>query len=204
MPYPAKLYRFGKSDELKDLCPKGHLSFGFAGNYASKDLAKGQRDDETKRTIAPSPESTKVFVGAGFLQNLTAIGIGLGLAPYFMICFSLNYSEEMYREVDGDVCIEITDVPAFFHRFKKALVEQLPAWAAFAAPIQYWDFSHIPPELNQQYLRFLKNEAEYASQKEYRIVLLPPEGFQIINPKTRQSVILGSLEDIASGRRKVS
>jgi hypothetical protein len=100
------------------------------------------------------------------------------------------------------MCVEIEDVTAFFRRFEAALNAQLPGWGALSAPAQYWDFSRVPVGARQGDLFFLKDASKYSSQKEYRIVLIPPEGFVVDGPEMRQSIYLGSLEDITSERRK--
>jgi hypothetical protein len=208
MSYPSKLYHFGKTQHISEFVPQGRISFGLADGFSRDGLTGGQQDDEMKRTARPPPKTTTILVGqklddARPLQNLMSIKAGFGIrVPYFVKCFSLGYSEEMYHEVGGDMCVEIKDVGAFFQRFEKALTAQLPDWAAFAAHVQYWDFSRIPLGMNQRDLMFLKDAAAYSCQKEYRIVLLPPAGFEITGPDMRQSLHLGELTDIARERRK--
>ncbi|MEN9631657.1 MAG: hypothetical protein RL077_61 [Verrucomicrobiota bacterium] len=203
MAYPAELFHFGKKKHIGDMLPDGHLSFGLAAGFVRTGLTSGQNDDEMKRTAKPSPKTTSILVGdtaqtAQPLKNLTAINVGFGIrVPYFMKCFSLGHSEEMYVEVEGDCCIEVLDVPEFFRRFEEALKAQLPTWGALTAHAQYWDFSRIPYGMTQPDLMFLKDAAKYSCQKEYRIVLLPPEGFVVTGSDMRQSIRLGSLSDIA-------
>ncbi|SKB00163.1 hypothetical protein SAMN02745166_03082 [Prosthecobacter debontii] len=209
MSYPSNLWHFGQSCHIGDFRSTGHLSFGLAAGFAREGLTAGQRDDEMSRTASPSVKTTSVLVGdAGIdsaqpIANLRSIKMSFGIRiPYFMKCFSLGYSEKMYEEVDGDLCVEIFDVTAFFQRFEKALNAQLPGWGALSAPAQYWDFSHVPFGAKQGDLFFLKDSSKYSSQKEYRIVLLPPEQFVVSDPKVRQSIYLGSIEDISSEKKK--
>lgn len=198
MAVPAKLWHFGKSEFLQDFIPNGQISFGLAADFFRSGLTKGQRDDEMKRTAMPTPDTTALLVGPipEPIENLIAIKVELGIRiPYFMKCFSLGYSESMYSEIDGDMCVIIEDGPTFFERFKAALEGQLSDWLAFTA--QYWDFARIPVGMTQRDLMFLKDSRQYSSQQEYRIVLVPPEGFVITSPAMRQVLELGSLADIA-------
>ena len=212
MAYPARLFHFGQLKHLTDFITDGHISFGLAAGFARTGLTTGQTDDEMRRTANPSPKTHTVLVGdtpdpqqAQPLQNITAMKISLGIrVPYFMKCFSLGYADAMFDEVQADYCITISDVPELFRRFEAALTTQLPDWAAWAAEAQYWDFSRVPFGMNQRDLMFLKDHSKYSSQKEYRIVLLPPERFTVTGSDMRQSLRLGSLADIAQGARRPS
>lgn len=209
MPYPKRIYHFGKSCYIGDFRPDGHISFGIAESFDCKNLTDGQRDNEMRRTSTPCAQTTSVlasdteFAKAQTISNLHSIRINFGIrTSYFIKCFSLGYSEDMYSEVNGDLCVEIVDVNVFFQRFEAALNSQLPKWCALSAPAQYWDFSRVPVGVQQGDLLFLKDAAKYSSQKEYRIVLIPPEGFVVTDPTMRQSIYLGSLEDITTEKRR--
>ena len=210
MDYPSELYHFGQKKHIGDMLPDGNISFGLAAGFIRTGLTSGQIDNEMKRTAKPSPKTTSILVGDSTrpeqpIKNLTAINIGFGIrVPYFIKCFSLGYSEEMYSEVKGDCCVAILDVPEFFRRFEEALTAQLPTWGALTAQAQYWDFSRIPFGMTQPDLMFLKDGTKYSCQKEYRIVLLPPEGFVVAGSDMRQSLRLGPLRDIAKEMAKAA
>ena len=202
MKFPDKLFHFGKSQYVGDFIPNGVISFGLASGFLNNQLTKGQQDEEMKRTATPPMEGTTVLVEdkletATPLSNVFSSMIKLGIrSPYFMKCFSLGFSNEMYDEVDGDVCVEIRDVPSFRDRFVRALSEQLPDWGAVARSAEYWDLSEIPVERNQLDLMFLKDKTTYSHQKEFRIVLTPPNGFEVTDQGTRKEIVLGPLHDI--------
>lgn len=63
------------------------------------------------------------------------------------------------------------------------------------------DTARIPVGMNQRDLMFLKDASMYSSQKEYRIVLIPPESYKVDGFNHRVSVRLGCLEDITEERR---
>jgi hypothetical protein len=204
MKHPDTIYHFNKSCYIHDFRPQGRISFGLAAGFLRSGLTKGQQDDEMIRTAVPDVKTTGVLVGeeigdAKAIQNVISLRVSLGIrVPYFIKCFSLGYSEKMYAEVDGDTCIQITDTNVFFQRFEKALLAQLPGWAALMGEVQYWDFSKVPDGRNQLDLMFLKDTATYSCQQEYRIVLLPPESFVITDSNMRQSIVLGPLMDVTA------
>lgn len=178
----------------------GVISFGGAATFSNKKLTRAQQDDELKRTF--KPKGAQILSGpapdkVSPLKNVLSVKLSLNISfPYYMKCFAMEYCEAHFDRFPGGACIRFENVAEFISRIDKALREQLPQWAAFAAKAEYADFKRLPGACRQFDLLFLKDADEYAEQGEYRVVLIPPE--QSSDLPERCAVTIGPLTDIAS------
>lgn len=204
---PPTIFRFTQLKYAKPFVENGSVSFSPAAAYDDSRLTKAQRDDEQRRRCAPDVARHQIAVASPGgqpqpLQNLLNIKISYDIRDasgdylrYHILCCSLCDDRQLYADFSADCCITIQNTAEFDRRLEIALRAKLPEWDGLSRRVAYFSpDAVIPPPLKTLDLVFMK-DTSYASQQEFRYVLISPLDQAHNN---RVTLELGSLKDICS------
>lgn len=202
--YPPVLYRYSKQKYLESFVNEGIVSFGQAKYYESKDgLTYGQRDDEQGRHYIPDLLKTRFVINGMPITHLKDVTIRQGLRNssskplnYYLLCCSLVYDKNLYKEFEADACIEISDVETFFTLIRNKLNQGDIPLDFGLGQVSYYDTSSLPSTNEQIDLIFMKSK-EYSHQAEYRFVIIDDKTQLTVD---RLGLSLGSLKAICKLR----
>ena len=116
-------FRYFSSANARAFAYHGEVLFRSLSYYRDYEDS-GVRGDELEGTLQHRPNT-------GLIANLKATGDGVELpctfessaneVEIFVYCFSTKLSDDLARRFSADVCVEITNPPAFLAKISKAL-----------------------------------------------------------------------------------
>lgn len=192
------LFKYGEERYLRPILEKGLIRLAPASFYSDPSLNLAQKDDELEVSILANPIRVKVQrVDQQTLEDegepIHPIGnVNFTLqypSDYYVFCLASSYDLRLYDDFPSDSCLVIRDPKRFVEKIFAAFEEKVPKWSGCATFVSYYD----PLRLEKMPSRvFFHKHFRYSYQKEYRIVLRPPEPVGNLSPLF---IEIGSLEE---------
>ncbi|MBW1706860.1 MAG: hypothetical protein JRJ86_17150 [Deltaproteobacteria bacterium] len=205
-----KLYRYSKFESIRDAYENGHFYICPALEYIKKEYDEARKDNELIHRKNVSSNNVKITLAKNNSEikpigDITYSTIYLP-ADSYILCFSYDYDENLYREFKGsDSCLVINDPVEFAERIHHAFSIAKPDHIGVDARVTYSKHqSHLGP--------LFSKPQKYIFQREYRFAWIPNNPKQLLNPKhliendideIRKIIphpvelILGSIKDIS-------
>lgn len=186
------LYRFTEAQYAEKLLKQGSLYLKCASEMVEHEGHEARYDVETEKSYITLGKYTKITTLDGRPINFIGdVRYTTTLPDYYLYCMSADYDETLLNEFGG-ACVLIKSPREFSARLKEWGKKNLSGWDFFDLPVKYYD----PYELigRQHIDAGLSKRIEFAYQREFRFLFLPPAGgkAQKIPP-----IEIGSIEDIA-------
>ena len=191
------LVKYGEQRYLRPMFERGRLRIAPAASYNDPSLNQARKDSELEVSILLDPSETKIeLVNQHTLESERTIeAIGNITATidctsnYYVYCLSMVYDARLFDDFEADCCVIIHQPLRFVERLYKEFSQRFPGWTGQATGVVYYDpliIDRMPSSV------FFHKHFRYAYQKEYRIVLRPPNSEKRFEPFF---VELGSLEE---------
>lgn len=191
------LVKYGEQRYLRPMFERGRLRIAPAASYNDLSLNQARKDSELEVSILLDPSETKIeLVNQHTLESERTIeALGNITATidypsnYYVYCLSMAYDTRLFDDFEADCCVIIHHPLRFVEKLYEEFSQRFSGWTGRATGVVYYD----PLMIDQMPLSvFFHKHFRYAYQKEYRIVLLPPESEEAFEPFF---VELGSLEE---------
>ena len=192
---PERLYKYLPSKYVDDVFNRGELLFRNLTYFRQYECDKrgdpleGHHRDNPDNdiTITNLTIENKIKGDFSFLNTTDSDLI-------YVFCMSNNYSSDLYKEFDSDICIEVTDVAKYLLRISMKLkhLTSLHKTGLLHDNVKYYS-SNKPAEFNikdPKELAFAKDEALFGRQHEYRLVFGTDNAFKLI-----QKIVINKLYD---------
>jgi hypothetical protein len=191
------LVKYGEQRYLRPMFEKGSLRIAPASSYNDPSLNQARKDSELKVSILVDPSAAKIeLVDENTLKpDYTIDAIGNLTATldctsdYYVYCLSMEYNARLFDDFEADCCLIIHQPIKFVESLYKDFSQRFPSWRGRATGVSYYDplmIERMPSSV------FFHKHFRYAYQREYRIVLLPPQSIKQLEPFF---IELGSLEE---------
>jgi len=178
----TKVYKYIRSQHLDDFVRRGrvlfrNLTFFRASEDAARgDLLEGRHIDRPGGGVSITNLSTGQRMQGDF-----AFVNSVDTENIFVYCFSMKHDEELYRSFGADACVEITSITQFVRDCRQALRRKHSNLVICHGPVEYYSQKTAAEKCvkDPRNLPFFKPD-RFASQAEYRIVVLPEAGPGIV------------------------
>lgn len=181
VPDETYLVKYGQARYLRPLLDNGELRIAPATDFADPSLNPAKHDEELQVNAVALPDELEITLPDGSaLQPVGNVNITWSASTnYYVWCLSSVLDPRLFRQFGYDACLLIPDPQAFLDRVTGGLSGELPTYSVFAAPVIYIDPMN-PPESEPNV--YFSKSFRYAYQKEVRVVAVPPEDREDLNP----------------------
>lgn len=181
---PSKLYKYLPAQFVSDVREKGVLLFRslsyfqrLEGDAARGDYFEGMHVDHPDNDVTiPVLDTGQVIKGDMAYLNQTKS------EDIYCFCLSTELSDELVRAFGATACIEISDVPEFTRRVRKAVgrLKSAADWEVDFRPLAYYNSNEAATIdiKNPRNLPFFK-PVVYAEQAEFRIIAARKTSFEL-------------------------
>jgi hypothetical protein len=192
------LAKYGKLKHLSPAIKMGIFLVSPASIYNDPSLNHAQKDDELSLSIQPYTSEIKFLSREDTVGNSgdkresqeNSITI-ISDTNYYVFCLSSILEPRLFLDFnDADACLVIKKPGQFIARFHSAVESQLGGWNKGEGFVRYID--PLNSTADDVQIISCKN-FRYAYQKEFRLVWLPPQPRQELDPF---KIEIGSLEEI--------
>lgn len=186
------LLRFSKREYNEQTLQTGHLRVSSASAYDDDAHLRAVRDREMERTTFALPSEVELTTETGQrLEPLGAVTVRTqSCTDYYLYCVSLTFARRLFHDFRADSCLLIHNVNAFVDRLINTVLQIYPGYTVSGQNVEYFD----PFDCRREIDVFFMKPFAYAYQQEFRIVWIPPNPIQRLEPFF---IELGSLEDCA-------
>lgn len=181
VPDEPYLVKYGQTRHLRPLLDNGKLRIAPATDFADPSLNPAKQDEELRINTVALPDELEITLPDGSaLQPVGNVNITWSASTnYYVWCLSSVLNPRLFRQFEYNACLLIPDPHAFLERVTEGLSGELPTYSVLAAPVIYIDPMN-PPE-DEPNVYFSKS-FRYAYQKEVRVVAVPPEDREDLDP----------------------
>ncbi|KAF0144782.1 MAG: hypothetical protein FD156_1611 [Nitrospirae bacterium] len=176
------LFKYGKSEYLRQALNEKQIRISPASSYDDPSLNPAIRDKELELSICPSPSGFKMkaydgktgkYKGDIHPQNF--VYTARSKTNYYVYCLSLSFTPRLFLDFDADACLVIRK-PSEFEKIILSIFEtKVRNWSGVRERIVYID----PLNCSMADIDvFSSKDFRYAYQREYRFIWLPPAPVQ--------------------------
>ena len=198
------LFKYLRSKYLDAFVKRGHLLFRSLSYFRNYEEIQSRGDrHEGQRLFAPAKglEITKTASGEKLLLPWV-FESSVHDREIFVFCLSHVRSEQLAREFDTDVCVEIQDPIVLLSRVRTALA--LRSWVKQArllhGSVEYYS-PESPPivEWAVPERMVMRKTAAYSHQQEYRLAFARGDALRVNNVKTQITATPGAPQPTLEG-----
>ncbi len=199
VPSSPYLVKYGKDKYLLPAFAYGRIRVFPASGYSDPSLNHAIQDKELELSFQPPPSDIKMEVfgpttgrSKGFLEPVDGIVTVKARSDYYVYCMSTVLSPRLFLDFENaDACLIVTKPEVFLPRIIAGLEAACTGWLGSEVSVSYIDPVN-PPRPFWTINVYGSKHFRYAYQKEFRVVWLPPEPVDRLEPV---EVELGCLED---------
>lgn len=186
------LLKFAERKHNEQALQTGRLLVSSASAYDDEAHLRAVRDRELERTTFALPNEVELTLEAGkHVEPLGAVTVRTqSRSDYYLYCVSQSFARRLFHDFRKDSCLLIHNVNEFVDRFINTVLQKYPEYAVLDRNVEYFD----PFDCHREIDVFFMKPFAYAYQQEFRIVWLPPNPIQRLEPFF---IELGSLKDCA-------
>ena len=188
-----KLYRYGKSDYVREAYETGHFFVSPALEFIKKEYDAARKDIEVihTRNIAPNKVKITLAKDNSVIKPVGDIAYSTFHLPIdsYILCFSYDYDDNLYSKFEADSCLVINDVFQFTDRVFDAFKRLMPQYLGLNGRVTY------SKHLSTLGVLFSKS-SKYLYQREYRFVWIPMHPKRTLNPTQITQILNGDIDDI--------
>lgn len=185
------LVKYGHARHLHPLLESGELRIAPATDFADPGLNPAKKDEELRVGTVALPDDLEISLpGGSTLDPVGNVNITWSASTnYYVWCLTSVLDPRLFRQFGYDACLLIPDPGTFLERVLEGLSCELPGYTVLATPVTYIDPMN-PPEGEPNV--YVSKHFRYAYQKEVRVIAVPPEDLEHLDPV---HLDLGPLQD---------
>jgi hypothetical protein len=182
LPAGDYLFKYGKSQHLKQALYEKQIRISPASSYDDSSLNPAIRDKELELSVCPSPSELKInaYDGKtggykGYIRPDNFVLTARSKTNYYVYCLSLSFAPRLFLDFDADACLVIRKPSEFQEIILSAFESTLRDWSGIGQKVKYID----PLNCSIKDIDvFSSKDFCYAYQKEYRFIWLPHSAAQ--------------------------
>ena len=179
------LFKYGKSQNLKQALYEKQIRISPASSYDDPSLNLAIRDKELEFSVFPSPSEVKMkaYDGKtgeykGDIRPENIVITTQSKTNYYVYCLSLSFAPRLFLDFDADACLVIRKPIEFQEIILFAFENKFRDWSGVGQKITYID----PLNCSIKDIDvFFSKDFRFAYQQEYRFIWLPPTAMQSID-----------------------
>lgn len=181
VPDTPYLVKYGHVRHLQPLLDNGEVRVAPATCFADSGLNPAKHDEELRVSTVALPDEFEISLPDGsMLDPVGNVDITWSASTnYYVWCLSSVLDPRLFRQFGYDASLLIPDPRVFLERVLEGLSRELPDYTVLVAPVTYVDPMN-PPEGEPNV--YVSKPFRYAYQKEVRVIAVPPEDREHLNP----------------------
>lgn len=185
LPAGDYLFKYGKSQHLKQALYEKQIRISPASSYDDPSLNPAIRDKELELSVRPSPSELKMkaYDGKtgeykGDIRPKNFVLTAQSKTNYYVYCLSLSFAPRLFLDFDADACLVIRKPSEFQEIILSSFESRLRDWSGVGQKVTYIDPLNCSIKDIDVYS---SKDFCYTYQKEYRFIWLPPKAMQSID-----------------------
>lgn len=178
LPQGEYLFKYGKSNYLKQALSENKIRISPASSYRDPSLNPAIKDEELELSIYPLPSELemKAYDGKtgkykGNIHPENFVYTARSKTNYYVYCLSLSFAPRLFLDFDADACLVIRKPRKFQEMILSIFESKMKGWSGGVEKVVYIDPLNCPmADIDI----FSSKHFRYTYQREYRFIWLPP------------------------------